>query len=270
MRIGELAAAVGVTPRTVRHYHQVGLLPEPARTASGYRDYTLRDLVLLSHTRRLVELGLSLDEARQTLAGDTGRDLADILSAMDADMEIQQRRLADQRRRLAELRERVRDGRLDVDDLPHPELVEFFSHVEAAGATGPMARLDRDMLGFLPGDAARGWVAPMLPLLRDDDYTRRLVEMYDAFDRLADAAPDAPVVAAFVDEFLDLLPEESRREIAAQDLAGIAGQSVMAAVFDELAPGQAAGARLMLERIVELSAEPARPDQARPDPEENR
>ncbi|GAA2875483.1 hypothetical protein Acy02nite_76660 [Actinoplanes cyaneus] len=36
MRIGELAALVGVTTRTVRHYHHLGLLPEPERTPSGH------------------------------------------------------------------------------------------------------------------------------------------------------------------------------------------------------------------------------------------
>ena len=35
MRIGELAALVGVSTRTVRHYHHEGLLPEPERLANG-------------------------------------------------------------------------------------------------------------------------------------------------------------------------------------------------------------------------------------------
>ncbi|MFD0852085.1 MerR family DNA-binding transcriptional regulator, partial [Actinomadura adrarensis] len=39
MRIGELAALVGVSTRTVRHYHHLGLLPEPERRANGYREY---------------------------------------------------------------------------------------------------------------------------------------------------------------------------------------------------------------------------------------
>ena len=39
LTIGQLAAYAGVTVRTVRHYHQIGLLPEPERDASGYRRY---------------------------------------------------------------------------------------------------------------------------------------------------------------------------------------------------------------------------------------
>lgn len=42
MRIGEAAAASGVTAKTVRFYEQVGLLPAPPRTSGGYRDYSDR------------------------------------------------------------------------------------------------------------------------------------------------------------------------------------------------------------------------------------
>jgi MerR-like DNA binding protein len=39
MRIGELARASGIAPSAVRYYEQLGLLPAPERTASGYRSY---------------------------------------------------------------------------------------------------------------------------------------------------------------------------------------------------------------------------------------
>jgi DNA-binding transcriptional MerR regulator len=48
MRIGELAGLVGISTRAIRHYHHVGLLAEPARTANGYREYSLRDAVELA------------------------------------------------------------------------------------------------------------------------------------------------------------------------------------------------------------------------------
>ncbi len=48
MRIGELAGLVGISTRAIRHYHRVGLLAEPARTANGYREYSLRDAVELA------------------------------------------------------------------------------------------------------------------------------------------------------------------------------------------------------------------------------
>ena len=43
MRIGELASLIGISARAIRHYHRVRLLPESARKANGYREYSLRD-----------------------------------------------------------------------------------------------------------------------------------------------------------------------------------------------------------------------------------
>src|ERR1700754_712521 len=68
MRIGELAEAVGVSTRAVRHYHRIGLLPEPPRRVNGYRTYGVRDALRLARVRRLTELGLSLDEAADVLS----------------------------------------------------------------------------------------------------------------------------------------------------------------------------------------------------------
>ncbi|MGY2061630.1 MerR family DNA-binding transcriptional regulator, partial [Nocardia gipuzkoensis] len=51
LTIGQLATAAGVTVRTVRHYHHVGLLPEPERDASGYRRYGAQAAVDLIRIR---------------------------------------------------------------------------------------------------------------------------------------------------------------------------------------------------------------------------
>src|SRR5205823_7941636 len=103
LRIGEVAELAGVSTRTVRHYHQIGLLPEPARTPNGYRGYEIRDVVMLLRIRRLVELGLRLDEVADVLAEDRTRDLRDILAELDADLAEQQQRLRSRRQRIAEL-----------------------------------------------------------------------------------------------------------------------------------------------------------------------
>ncbi|HUZ52311.1 MAG TPA: MerR family DNA-binding transcriptional regulator [Streptosporangiaceae bacterium] len=60
LTIGQLAAYAGVTVRAVRHYHQIGLLPEPERDASGYRRYGATAVVsLISYLDRLREIGAS-------------------------------------------------------------------------------------------------------------------------------------------------------------------------------------------------------------------
>lgn len=105
MRIAEIAALVGVTTRAVRHYHHLGLLPEPARRANGYRDYSVRDAVLLARIRRLTELGLALDEVRDVIADDAGRELTEVLGELDADLARQEAEIRARRARLAELME---------------------------------------------------------------------------------------------------------------------------------------------------------------------
>ena len=60
LTIGRLASYAGVTIRAVRHYHHIGLLPEPERDASGYRTYDAAAVVRLIRIRTLSEAGVPL------------------------------------------------------------------------------------------------------------------------------------------------------------------------------------------------------------------
>ncbi|GGE02450.1 MerR family transcriptional regulator [Paenibacillus nasutitermitis] len=62
--VGELAAATGVTVRTLQHYDNIGLLPTPGRTDGGRRYYTEEDLLCLEQIIFYKSLGLSLQEIR--------------------------------------------------------------------------------------------------------------------------------------------------------------------------------------------------------------
>jgi DNA-binding transcriptional MerR regulator len=75
VRIGELAREAGVTPRTVRYYEEIGLLPESAsRPAGSHREYGSEDLARLRELVRLKHmLGLSLDELRVVMHGEDER-----------------------------------------------------------------------------------------------------------------------------------------------------------------------------------------------------
>lgn len=63
MRIGELAQAAGVSAKTVRYYESIGLLPDPGRTASGYREYGADALERLRFVRDAQAAGLTLKES---------------------------------------------------------------------------------------------------------------------------------------------------------------------------------------------------------------
>lgn len=67
LQIGEVAKLIGVSPKTVRYYHEIGLLAEPERSEGRYRLYTAQDLLRLQRIRRLRSLGLSLDNIKEIL-----------------------------------------------------------------------------------------------------------------------------------------------------------------------------------------------------------
>lgn len=169
MRIGEIAALVGVTSRAVRHYHHIGLLPEPARQANGYRAYTVRDAVLLARIRRLTEIGLSLDEVRDVLADDAGRELGEVLTELDADLARQEREIQERRQVLAVLLE----APLTSDGPLSPALAALLEHAPAT--TSPAAAKDREHLALLDaaGDEAGVAVfAALRPLAEDPGCSR--------------------------------------------------------------------------------------------------
>jgi DNA-binding transcriptional MerR regulator len=63
VRIGELAAATGATPRALRHYEQAGLISS-TRSANGYRDYAEAAVARVRNIRYLLAAGLTLDDVR--------------------------------------------------------------------------------------------------------------------------------------------------------------------------------------------------------------
>lgn len=104
MKIGELAHRAEVGIDTVRYYERQGLLPPPARLASGYRRYDQSDVGRLRFVRRAKALGFTLVEIRELLAlsGRRENDMGGLKAAASA-------KLADVEAKLVELT-RIRDG----------------------------------------------------------------------------------------------------------------------------------------------------------------
>ena len=67
MRIGELTERAGVTPRTVRYYESIGLIPPGEREGQGQHYYTEETIARLRKIDQLKKLGLSLDEIRDVI-----------------------------------------------------------------------------------------------------------------------------------------------------------------------------------------------------------
>lgn len=75
MRIGDVAAAVGTTTRTIRYYEEIGLLGgDQARESGKHREYSAADVERLREVLRMKDLlGVSLDELKMLVEAEEGR-----------------------------------------------------------------------------------------------------------------------------------------------------------------------------------------------------
>ncbi|MEU3601923.1 MerR family transcriptional regulator [Streptomyces sp. NPDC006798] len=249
MRIGEVAALVGVTPRTVRHYHHLGLFPEPDRLPNGYRDYGLRHAVVLARIRRLTELGLGLAEVRDVLADDAGRELVEVLEELDLDLARQRAELDRRRERLGELITRAREGTLPAEGPVSPELAGLLAALPPTAS--PMAAKDRDHLALLDTVLAPEDRGPMYEALRP--MAGEGLELYEALDELADADPDDPRVAPLGDALAARLPDTLIALIG--DAPMVDGGAFGHAFLADFTPAQAAVVHRMLTALDARRAE---------------
>ncbi|SDC88158.1 DNA-binding transcriptional regulator, MerR family [Geodermatophilus telluris] len=206
--IGALARLAGTTTRAIRHYHEVGLLPEPRRRPNGYRDYDLRDAVRLLRVRRLADLGLSLPEVTAALRDDPaaevpaavdGTALRASLSALDAELARQEESIRARRRELAALLAG------DTDPSRPAEVAGLLEGLALAAPGAPDRALERDgeLLEVLAAaDPDRfGVVATAYRAIVDDPAAVTAMTAWAGrFEALATARPDDPAVAALATE----------------------------------------------------------------------
>lgn len=135
MRIGELAQAAGVAVSTVRFYEREGLLPQPRRLASGWRDYPPAALERLRFVRAASAAGLRLDDARRLLdARDDGQapcgEAAEALAARLEEVTAQIDELMAVRRRLQ--RHLAEARAMDPSRCDPARVCEAVNHPQAA------------------------------------------------------------------------------------------------------------------------------------------
>ena len=151
-RIGELAARLGMTERTIRYYEEVGLLARAPRSSAGYRRYTDGTIEELRFIRKAQALGFSLDEIMLMFAPD-GRPRIDrqMLAAQ-----------ADKLDRTIHKLSAMRDGLRHASVCPAPSHMECptfrrYLRAAASGAIGgPKKKLRGHRRGHQFPQQARG------------------------------------------------------------------------------------------------------------------
>jgi len=137
LKIGELARAADVGVETIRYYERRGLLAQPPRRTSGYRQYPPQSVRRVRFIRRAQTLGFTLKEIQELLAlrVDDDRTCADVRALARAKLEDIERRVAELQqmgRALERVARRCR-GRGPTSECP---ILEVLDEEEAADAEG--------------------------------------------------------------------------------------------------------------------------------------
>jgi DNA-binding transcriptional MerR regulator len=135
--IGQLARYAGVSTKTIRVYHEKGLLPEPTRDASGYRRYTAQHAIDLIKVRTLAEAGIPLAKVRDLLAA-SDDEFRRTLHQVDIELTARIRGLQRTRRRLRRL---DASGRLSM--LPE-DVAGHLQHLHDLGFSARWIALETD------------------------------------------------------------------------------------------------------------------------------
>lgn len=201
LTIGQLAGYAGVTIKTVRVYHDRGLLPEPPRDASGYRRYDAGHAIQLVKVRTLAEAGVPLARIGELLAAGP-EQFAAAIDEIDRDLRKRAEAIRRSRQRITQLQT---GDRLFVS----AEVTEYLGRLREAGVSERTVLLERDLWILLQSVSpaqARVWADDKLAAIADPEFRA----LYLDYDAAFDWSPEDPRLAG--------IAERTRRWYAAQPL----------------------------------------------------
>ncbi len=113
VKIGDAAAFAGTTPRAIRHYHEIGLLPEPERGSDDRRRYGYEDMIRLLWIRKMADAGIALDDIRDAFTIGTASAGTDSEDGIAGTLERLEETLAEQEAELRRQRTAVQRMRTE-------------------------------------------------------------------------------------------------------------------------------------------------------------
>ncbi len=177
LTISQLAAYAGVSVRTVRWYHQRGLLPEPSRDASGYRRYNGQAVIDLVRISTLAGAGVPLARVGELLEADEA-EFKTAVTELDAELAT---RISELQQRRADLAQLPSAERLCVPD----KVAELLDLERSIGISERTIAMERDAWILLAAtypemlDEVFAWKELTT---NDPEYQKLLVAMDRAFD----------------------------------------------------------------------------------------
>jgi DNA-binding transcriptional MerR regulator len=240
--IGQLAAYAGVTIKTIRHYHQRGLLAEPPRDSSGYRRYTAQHAIDLVKIKTLAAAGVPLARIDELLAADPDQ-FATAIAEIDRDLQRRARELHLIRKRIAQLRA---GDRLFVS----AEVADYLDQLRDLGVSRRTLQMERDLWILLqsvsPEDASR-CIADKRDAIGDPEFRALYLDCDAAFDWPAN------------DPRLNALAHRAEQWLANRHgRLGSGAQLVRDRTIAELVTTPTSGSSPALNRITQIVKSPGR------------
>jgi DNA-binding transcriptional MerR regulator len=252
LTISQLAGYVGVSVRTVRHYHQLGLLAEPPRDPSGYRRYGADDVITLKRISTLARAGVPLARIPDLLAAEPeefGRALAEV----DAELETQ---IAELRQRRDDLAQLPSAERLCIPD----EVAEILALERDLGLSETTVAIERNswiLLSAAYPDMLQASLAMKRTCLADEKYRALVVAMDEAIDW----DPDDPRLVDLARSSMAILQRLYPVDLArAQAAEWTRTDEVTVGLLIEMNDYSAPAWRRLYELVGELTREQGYPD----------
>jgi DNA-binding transcriptional MerR regulator len=202
LTIGQVAAYAGVTVRAVRHYHQRGLLAEPARDSSGYRRYDADAVVDLIRIRTLSQAGVPLARIQELLNAEP-EQFTQAIAQIDGALTTKICDLTDHRRRLAEL------GGGESLFLP-AEFVDYLDQLRAFGVSPRALKLERDGWILLVAGSPR-LATELLKAKSADLQNPEFRAVYLAYDQSFDWDPTDPRLEELANAVVSFVKHRSEK-----------------------------------------------------------